>query len=499
MKLKDIVTDYKISVDTCSLRTNGARIFFSNLENELLKTKKKLLLHQEVINELKKYISNQEVKKAERILKEYKNKELLDLKKIANYSFADNIFIEIFTKFRNKYNLCLITQDKNLAQDILALNSSNSVKGIKKIIILGIKKNGEYEILSNNLKKKKIIIKKGFCFKKGTKVIKNNSKIDIDKLPIESDIIRNGNAKKIQLKECIGSGGEGKIYKTDTNMVCKIYKKDKLIKETEDKLKLMMSGKLNCSGITFPKELVYSNDKFVGYLMNKAEGDILQSILIKPILFEKFPEWKKLDLVKLSLKILKKIEYLHSKNIIIGDINLQNILLDKNQEVYFVDTDSYQIENYPCKVGTILFTPPELQGKSYKEFLRTKKHENFAIATLLFMVLLPGKHPYSQQGGSTPKENIKKGNFSYPLGKNSNRKTPNGPWRFIWSHLSYSLKEAFFETFKNGKRYNVSDWIEILSQYKYSIESNFVSNEMFPKETKKLTEHAKQRYNKEFN
>ena len=94
-------------------------------------------------------------------------------------------------------------------------------------------------------------------------------------------------------------------------------------------------------------------------------------------------------------------------NIIIGDINPLNILVKSPTEVYFVDTDSYQVENYPCPVGTIEFTPPELQGKNYETFLRSFENEYFAIATLVFMILLPGKSPYTQQGGGDPAANIR--------------------------------------------------------------------------------------------
>ena len=38
-------------------------------------------------------------------------------------------------------------------------------------------------------------------------------------------------------------------------------------------------------------------------------------------------------------------------------------------------------------------------------------NENFAVATLLFMIMLPGKPPYSQQGGEDPVSNIMKMNF----------------------------------------------------------------------------------------
>jgi serine/threonine protein kinase len=198
------------------------------------------------------------------------------------------------------------------------------------------------------------------------------------------------------------------------------------------------------------------------------------------------------------ITILEKIKYLHDRNIIMGDINPLNILVVSPTEVYFVDTDSYQVENFPCPVGTINYTAPEIQRKHFSTFLRTIGNENFAVATLLFMIMLPGKPPYSQQGGEDPINNVIRMNFSYPFGDNSNKKTPDGPWRYIWSHLTYDLKEAFFNTFKKNCKYSkentrlsCDEWLSIFKYYLDLLDSgkfgeqDKMSEELFPTRHKK--------------
>ena len=188
-----------------------------------------------------------------------------------------------------------------------------------------------------------------------------------------------------------------------------------------------------------------------------------------------------------------KIKYLHNRNIIIGDINPANILLVYPTEVYFVDTDSYQIEVFPCPVGTINYTAPEIQRKTFATFLRSYGNEYFAVATLLFMIMLPGKPPYSQQGGENPIDNIIKMDFSYPLGDLSNKKTPDGPWRFIWSHLPFDLKSGFYHTFRRGgdystenNRLNVEKWLNMFQYYLQLLDSgkygmrDKMSEDLFP-------------------
>ncbi len=186
----------------------------------------------------------------------------------------------------------------------------------------------------------------------------------------------------------------------------------------------MLSNKIEYDGICWPLSIAYNlKGEFVGYFMKPAKGrEIQKSLFVKPLLMKYFPNWTKQHILNLCICILEKIKYLHKRNVIIGDLNPLNIIIESDVEVYFVDTDSYQIEEYPCPVGTINFTPPELQGKDYKSFLRTFENEHFAIATLIFMILMPGKPPYSRRGGSDPASNIKETDFAYPYGKERKKK-----------------------------------------------------------------------------
>lgn len=210
--------------------------------------------------------------------------------------------------------------------------------------------------------------------------------------------------------------------------------------------------------------------------MPRAKGyELGKSVFLPKLLQIRFPGWTRKETIQLCLTILHKIKYLNDRGIILGDINGQNILVVSPTEVYFVDCDSYQIGSYPCPAGTAHFTPPEAQGRSYETFLRTQAMENFAIATLLFMIMLPGKSPYSAVGGADPAENIRQGSFPYESDDNS--KVPPGKWGFIWSHMSFNTRKAFVGTFRKGgdyfepeKRMNADGWIEVFEKYWYGID-----------------------------
>lgn len=288
---------------------------------------------------------------------------------------------------------------------------------------------------------------------------------------------------QIQLTVKLAEGGEGSVFQTDVvGYVAKIYKRDKLTSDRLEKLRAMIARPIRYKGICFPEAILYNSaNEFVGYLMPEAKGvELSRSVFVPQLLLTKFPRWTRKDTLQLCLTILDKIQYLNNRRVILGDINAANILVVSPTEVYFVDCDSYQIEGYPCPVGTAHFTPPEVSGKDFKTFLRTQEMENFAIATLLFMIMLPGKAPYSAVGGSTPVENIRAGAFAYEGGDDT---LPPGRWGFIWNHTTFKVRRAFYETFKRGephfapaKRYSAGEWSEMFSAYLKSA-SKMLSND----------------------
>lgn len=304
----------------------------------------------------------------------------------------------------------------------------------------------------------------------------------------------NKNQRAIILKEEINKGGEGTVYLVDDGTVAKIYHPRSLTVEKEAKIKALLAKKIRFEGICAPLESLYDNKaKFIGYLMPKADtekGFELKTCIFNPVLLKnKLPNWTRLNLATLSITILEKIKYLHLNGIIIGDINPFNILIKDDKTVFFVDVDSYQVANFPCPVGTPHFTAPEIQNiESFNKLIRTEEHENFAIATLLFMIFLAGKTPYSFQGGGNMKENITSMNFSYPLGDEDNYLAPQGMWEFIWSDLSYEVRKAFYTVFKENIRLSIEDWLNILNIYLEDLQQGVYPSAIFPNSTEKIVQ-----------
>ena len=517
--LEDYVKDWKIFMDTCSILHFAADKFWMNILPLLRQYQNKVIVPLRSIEELQKHEANtgnselaENAKNCLRVLNKLIKAGFVEIRGEQGDNFADNVFQVVFTKFRITHKLLLITQDNDLAKDIIALNSNKSVRAnpvhVKRINQYGFLSNFSWNtenVKNNRFKKNQRVsneedLDEDEVFRICKRVTTlDDSRLAVTHIPTENEIVYTSRGP-IKLESKVAAGGEGIIYTTNTPYVAKIYKRENNTKRKYEKIKLMLSKKIECEGVCYPVAALYnSNKEFIGYMMPKAKGKELQkSIFIKPLFLKNFPNWKKRDTVELCITILEKIKYLHDRNIVMGDINPANILIVSPKEVYFVDTDSYQVEDFPCPVGTNNYTAPEIQRKHFSDFLRTMGNENFAVATLLFMIMLPGKPPYSQQGGEDPINNIIKMDFSYPFGDSSNKKTPDGPWRYIWSHLTYDLKKAFYNTFRKGGDYSteetrltVDEWLPIFTYYLELLDSgkfgkqDKMSEELFPTRHKK--------------
>lgn len=499
--LENCVKDFKVFIDTCSLLEESSDKFFQNVVPILEREKKALIVPLTVYRELEKlakspayynekYPNNSNLtamatRACETLVRLQRARLVEIFADPDDGDFADNVFLYVLRKKCLQYDMLLITQDRGLAREALKIGKANrAVKGVKKIIVQRIDKNGFLQKIFEDKPKKTSLpaeyssenIPPNERFAFADKVVDIEGNLTVSHIPTEGDYvtaIRDGQTRQIRLLEEVGKGGEGSVYKTDLNgIVAKIYKPEKITRLRHEKLKLMLTKKIDCDGVCFPLALLHNQgNEFVGYAMKAASGKDLGKSVFMPMLLKKyFPQWKKVDLVQLCVTILQKLKYLHERNVILGDINPYNILVVSPTEVYFVDTDSYQVEGFICPVGMPLFTPPELQKKKYG--LRTLGNENFAVATLLFMIMHPGKPPYAMQDGEGIVENIIGGEFSYPLGERKTGKVPQGPWRYCWSHLTYKIKEAFYETFwRDGiyhdekKRRDTGFWLKLFKYY----------------------------------
>jgi len=411
-------------------------------------------------------------------------------------TFSDPQIISILVQNYAKVNQCIITQDKNLADDINKINDFKSINTDKMLLISKLKKNGLLEEWYFNSKKKIQGVNRRHIarnnikpFKKSRIVVDNKSFkiISLSSFPSEGSILYNSKGKEVRLNEEIdnGRGSEGVIYKCGKDVVCKIFIEGQLNDQKFQKIKLMFSNPIRY-GFTWPLSILKNKDgQFVGYMMNEVIGKKLDDFIRSPkLLSAAFPSWGRIELVELAVKVLKRIARMHDINVVIGDIRPANIILDKNGIVNFVDTDSFQIEKYPCEVWEPEYTRPDLHGKDLKTFLRTFNHDYYAAAIVIFQILFLGKHPYATSSDSTVVDDMANMNFPYLRSNKRLKIAPYGRWRYIYSNLTYVLKDKFFRIFKYGEMISINEWINALNNYIYSLKAGNFSNELLPSHLK---------------
>ena len=536
--------DTRFFVDTCSLMEANAAITAWQF---IVPTCRRhgippLIVTKSVHDELKRLATKKEKgKKAETAIK------LVEDLRDSNFInfvgddgdgiFADSVFISKFVEFWKKYQIVLFTQDRNLAKDVLSINKISSIRRTNHIEAFRVGKNG-YPMrwkLSNKhitgVEYRQFDTRDGFeeikrvssvrvsmpykpqnikspgssrlnssllqPFELRRQVIRLDDTIIDTKIPEIGDTIKHSDGTVLQLTNSLGVGGEGTAFETNkSQFACKIYHRDHLKRSVIEKLELMISRTIHNKAICWPVSIACNDEgRAVGYIMPRATGrELKRSVFIQPLLKKYFPHWTRLHVVKLTATILDIVAHLHEVNVLLGDINPGNILVEDESTVYFVDCDSYQIEGFPCPVGMAPYLAPELYGKDLRSTLRGKYHEDFAIATLVFMLLHTGKPPYSHQGGEDPLKNVQKMHFPYPRGSQGHQNAPDGPWRYMFSHLPYYMKDAFHQVFSDGRRKSVNDWQSEIERYIYDLSKGHVSDKLYPRNFKRLTEEQAKKH-----
>nr|WP_157001168.1 translation initiation factor IF-2 N-terminal domain-containing protein [Agromyces laixinhei] len=467
--------------------------------------------------------------------------------------YADDLFVDLFTHFGNRYDMCLLTNDITLRMRIRLLGAASQ----RDLVAGTVCADGRiavapdqtlYERAARKLARMTRHIEEGLGKPKDHAEIEMLAPLldefkrtfavtEIDAMPTDrraarppskpagpsmtsafrrvttlksadqllsaTSIPRTGDGviaeaphsnRAMMLGDLLGVGGEGSVFAVegDYSQVVKIFDKDHRTEHRRSKIGLLLSHELESRGIAFPTSMILNSEgEFVGYTMPRASGKELQATIMRPARFKRvYPNWTKADLVDVCVSFLEKVAYLHSLNILLGDINPKNVMVDEHKNVWIIDADSWQIEGYPCPVGTAMFTASTITGE-YAYALRTVEEERFAVATMLFMILITGQFPYARAGadGSDFAALIAEGKFAFQFQGPSERDQPEGNWKFMWSHLPFKVKRLFWNTFhRNGTRYTrrptANEWLDAFREYRavFGSADDFdpMSNDVYP-------------------
>lgn len=165
------------------------------------------------------------------------------------------------------------------------------------------------------------------------------------------------------------------------------------------------------------------NGELLGYAMplfGEPEHVQLVGLFTRAVRLRLFPDradWRFLFGVAWNLAFMTA--RMHRENLVIGDFSSNNVVVDRDGFVTFLDCDSIAFtdpatgEAFPCLMLTADYCAPERQAGGPA----TEASDDFALAVLVYQLLTGGNHPFGgvphdSHSQSTIKDNIA-ANVSY--------------------------------------------------------------------------------------
>jgi H/ACA ribonucleoprotein complex subunit 3 len=217
------------------------------------------------------------------------------------------------------------------------------------------------------------------------------------------------NGQAIRLTKEIGAGQEAVVYDMGNSQVAKIYRfpdDPYYAQSTEEqkaaKVRIAMHQKKLAmypgglpSNIIVPSNLLTDKQGIIlGYTMSFITG---AETLLKygDMSYRQSMNISNNEIKDIFLNLHDTVRSLHDKKVIIGDFNDLNILV-KNKQVYMIDTDSYQFDNWVSTMYTEKFVDPllcDVMLKNNDPFWTMTRNHNYngdwyGFTSLLFKSLL---------------------------------------------------------------------------------------------------------------
>lgn len=296
--------------------------------------------------------------------------------------------------------------------------------------------------------------------------------------------------RPVKLGHSVGQGGEATVYRIEgrADLLAKIFEPAPR-PNYEAKLAWMMAHQpdnptqaSNHASLAWPCGLLYGTDRrLAGYLMPYVRQSVPALAVFNPRRRSRIlPTFDRRYLYRAARNLSTAAAALHLSGYVVGDLNESNILINPSALVTLIDTDSFQVQAeergrltvHHCPVGKLEYTPPELQGRSLEEVVRLPEHDNFAMAVLIFQLLMDGSHPFRAQwlgSGDPPalEVRIRQGLFPYAAKPAAPIRPPRGAPSLDTLHPE--LAELFRTCFIEGhalpaRRPTAQDWRKALRE-----------------------------------
>jgi len=280
-----------------------------------------------------------------------------------------------------------------------------------------------------------------------------------------------------------GSGGEGTIYRVEDepDTVAKVYKAGKgSIRKLKAMLRIgppRVQHQASWPMFAWPTDLLKDQrERVAGFIMPRIRGVSLYSLLWPSRRARDQPNLSRKGLYVIATHLARTLQALHESGHAANDLNASNVFITE-QSVVLIDCDSFEIRDaecgkiYICTAGKPKYTPPEFQGLNYRKYRGGQAFDRFALATLVFQLLMEGMHPFAGKyrgqnyGNNTLGSRIAGGQWPY-ASRTPSRPRPASPPLSI---LPPPLQKLFRKCFEDGHRDpslrpSAQRWLDVLAQ-----------------------------------
>ncbi len=256
------------------------------------------------------------------------------------------------------------------------------------------------------------------------------------------------------------SGGEGVCYRTYNGFLCKLYFKKHLSYVNLKKLQAMVDMGCSTPYISWPLDILYYRNQFVGYLMRELT-DVKS---VDELRDDGFSEFRILDRFRIVRNFLSGVAYLHERDILVGDMKLDNILVEQSCDVHIIDAGSFQVGDYACTVCHKEYTERSYTSDELKTVLRCVREEYFPINKIIFEILMLKGPFYSKDNTEIDGDGSRE--FHYPLEFDGAQDPRTLPYHMkMWFSLSPAMRRYFYYYFKEGRVTYLPEWLRELDVY----------------------------------
>ena len=299
--------------------------------------------------------------------------------------------------------------------------------------------------------------------------------------------VRDTHGHRYALGKLLGSGGQAEVFAVEgrKELAAKIYRSAPGPIEWA-KLEWMLAHPPGAAGIpgvliAWPQELLLDDHgRLIGILLPRVEHGVPLITAFNPRLRgQKLAHYQRAHLLLVAQRLATLVETMHQSGYIIGDLNESNVLISSAGDVVLIDTDSFQVRalrdgkviTYRSPVGKPDYTAPEIQGVSFHSVDRSFEHDRFALAVLIFQLLMDGRHPYAgrwlgSDDAPTLEKSIRQGLFPYSRPSAVMQPPPQAPaFGSLEPGLAALFERAFGATASSFlQRPSGEEWAVLLSR-----------------------------------